>query len=456
MKEATVMQNTLLTRRSALGLMCAGAAATAASLCAPELARASSLPDAMPAKGKFLWGAATAGHQVEGNLVNDDCWLLENLRDSMFKEPSGDACDQYHLFESDIAMLASFGLNAYRFSVEWSRIEPVEGSFSQAELGHYRRMLEACHQHGVTPVVTYNHDAVPQWFAVQGGWESPQAAALFARYCTVVTKSLGDLIGYAMTLNEPNLPMLFRWMEVPHVGSLSDLLRGKLPGIRQQTGHAQLSTYFTGDPDRMLETMLAAHSEGRKAIKAERSGLPVGFALAIEDDQDPLPEMHTESHVMEKRKQVYGPWFDIAKSDDYLGVQNYSRAFVGKYNLPPPPGAEITQSGWEFYPEGLEHTVRLAAKETGVPILITENGVGTDDDARRVEFIQRAVAGVERCRKDGVDVRSYIHWTLIDNFEWVAGYNVHMGLVAVDRSTQKRTPKPSAAYLGSLARKSRG
>ena len=448
------MRNTLTTRRDALGLIGAGTTATAASLSTPR-ALAFSMNALSPGNAKFLWGAATAGHQVEGNLLNDDCWLLENLSDSMFKEPSGDACDQYHFFEADIAMLESFGLNAYRFSVEWSRIEPVEGAFSQAELGHYRRMLVVCHQHGVTPVVTYNHDAVPAWFAIDGGWENPKSIARFARYCTVVTKALGDLIGYAMTLNEPNLPMLFRWMEIPHVGSLSDLLRGKLPGIRKQTGQPLLSTYFTGDPDKMLESMLAAHSEGRKAIKAERSSLPVGFALAIEDDQVPLPEMKQESRVEEKRKQVYGPWFSAAKSDDYIGVQNYSRAFVARFNMPPPAGAEVTQSGWEFYPEGLEHTIRLAAKETGVPVLVTENGVGVDDDTRRVEFIRRAVAGVERCRNDGVDVRSYIHWTLIDNFEWVSGYATHMGLVAVDRTTQKRTPKPSAYFLGKIARNSR-
>ena len=442
-----------LTRRSAVGLLCAGTMSTLGRM--PRIFASTLLPAPSLPKEKFLWGAATAGHQVEGNLVNDDCWLLENLPHSMFKEPSGDACDQYHLFESDISMLASFGMNAYRFSVEWSRIEPVEGAFSRAELRHYRQMLEACHHHGVTPVVTYCHDAVPAWFAADGGWENPKCAARFARYCAEVTRSLGDLIGYALTINEPNLPMLFRWMEIPHVGSLSDHLRSLLPNIRVQTKHPDFSTYFTGNPDVMLENMLKAHAEARKAIKAERPSLPVGFCLAIEDDQAPLPSMGQESHVEEKRKQVYQPWFDIAKTDDFIGVQNYSRAFVGRYNLPPPAGAEITQSGWEFYPEGLEHTIRLTAKETGVPILVTENGVGTDDDSRRVEFIRRAVAGVERCRKDGIDVRSYIHWTLIDNFEWVSGYGTHMGLVAVDLTTQKRTPKPSALFLGSLARESK-
>ena len=438
-----------LNRRQALGLL---GATAAASLTSTTLAHAAPLAAAPATTAKFLWGAATAGHQVEGNLVNDDCWLLEHLPNSIFKEPSGDACDQYHLFESDIALLASFGLNTYRFSVEWSRIEPVEGASSQAELGHYRRMLEVCHQHGITPVVTYSHVAMPVWFALEGGWENPKAPARFASYCSVVTKSLGDLMVYAMTLNEPNLPMLFRWIAIPNAGTLSDMTRSQLPNIRKQTNHPQLNNVFLGDPDKMLEMMLAAHAEGRKAIKAERSALPVGFSLAIEDDQDPTPEMKQESHVADKLRQVYAPWFNLAKSDDYIGVQNYTRSFVGKANLPPPAGAEVTQTDYEFYPEGLEHTIRLTAKETGVPILVSENGIATADDTRRVEFIRRAVAGVERCRRDGVDVRGYIYWSLLDNFEWVSGYAPTFGLVAVDRTTQKRIPKPSALFLGHLAK----
>ena len=448
------MKDKSFTRRSALALFCAGATSSVTTFSSGQLLHAQAGATLAPSKGKFLWGTATAGHQVEGNLVNDDCWLLENLPNSTFKEPSGDACDHYHRFEEDIAMLASFGLNAYRFSVEWSRIEPVKGAFSPAELGHYRRMLECCHKHGITPIVTYNHDATPAWFALAGGWESPEAPALFARYAARVTRDLGDLIGYAMTLNEPNLFTLFRWMQTPG-GPLSDIILKDLPRTRAQLNQPKFSSYFLGDPDRMRDGMLAAHGEARQAIKSERAGLPVGFSLAIEDDQAPLPSMNAVSHVEEKRRQVYGPWFEMAKKDDYIGLQNYSRSFVGKGNLPVPAGAEQTQNHSEFYPEGLEHVVRLVAKETGVPVLVTENGVSTNDDTRRVEFIKRAVAGIERCRKDGVDVRAYIHWSLMDNFEWVFGFDIHFGLVAVDRATQKRTPKPSAYVLGNLAKNSR-
>ena len=443
-----------MSRRRVLGLLGAAGAAAVTGQAGADQLRGAPSPGSSPATQRFLWGAATAGHQVEGNLVNDECWLLEHLDHSMFKEPSGDACDHYHRFEADIAMLASFGLNSYRFSVEWSRIEPAEGAFSNAELGHYRAVLDACHARGITPLVTYNHVAVPAWFARDGGWENPQAPARFARYCGVVTKHLGDLIGYAATLNEPNLPMLFKWIQIPHLGTLSEMTRGGLPGIRAQLREPHFSNEFTGDPDRMTENMLVAHAEARKAIKAERSALPVGFTLAIEDDQAPPPSMHMASGVEEKRRQVYDPWFKLARGDDYIGVQNYTRTLVGKSNLEPEAGKELTQSGYEFYPEALEHTIRLTAKATRIPILVTENGLATTDDTRRVEFIRRAVAGMERCRADGIDVRAYIHWSLLDNFEWVSGDGQTFGLVAVDRTTQKRSPKPSALFLGEIARRS--
>ena len=144
---------------------------------------------------------------------------------------------------------------------------------------------------------------------------------------------------------------------------------------------------------------------------------------------------------------------NLAKQDDFIGVQTYTRSRIdGVKALPPPQGAELTQMGYEFYPDSLEHTVRLPAKETGVPVIVTENGVATGDDARSVEYIQRALGGVKSCIDDGVVVRGYIHWSLLDNFEWVYGYAPKYGLIAVDRETQKRTVKPSAGMLGKIAK----
>ena len=143
----------------------------------------------------------------------------------------------------------------------------------------------------------------------------------------------------------------------------------------------------------------------------------------------------------------------MARKDDYIGVQTYTRSTVGAKDLPPPAGAELTQMGYEFYPEALEHTIRYASKESGVPVIVTENGVATPDDKKRIEYIQRALQGVSRCLADGIDVRGYIHWSLMDNFEWIFGYMPKFGLIAVNRETQKRTPKPSATFLGDIAKK---
>ena len=402
---------------------------------------------------KFLWGCATAGHQVEGNNTNSDLWAVEHLPESMFKEPSGDACDHYHLYPQDIAMLADLGFNTYRFSLEWSRIEPDEGFFSKAELEHYRRMLATCHEHHLTTMLTFSHFSVPRWFAYKGGWQNPAAADLFARFCEKATKHLGDLVDYASTFNEPNVPQLLNWIDLQVPGrpgmSLTDMFRENLAKVRKQLNAPEFAGFFTGDGKKTRDGLLAAHGKGKAAMKSARSEMPVGFNLAMSDDQ----AAPTDSHLAEKRADVYGPWLEVAKHCDYLGVQTYSRAVVGKKDLPPPKGAEMTQVGWEYYPECVEGVVRYASKETGVPIIVTENGIATTDDSRRVEYFQRALTGLKRAIDDGVDVRGYVAWSLLDNFEWMSGFEPKFGIVAVDLATQRRTVKPSGAVLGNIARR---
>ena len=190
----------------------------------------------------FLWGASTAGHQVEGGNVNADIWPLEWAPNSLFKEPSGDACDHYHRYAEDIALMADLGFNAYRFSLEWARIEPEEGYFSRAALDHYRRVLGSCLDHGITPVVTYCHFVTPRWFAADGGWTGDAAVDRFARFAERATERLGDLIPWAATLNEPNvivqleltgvIPMGDQRGQAPdHVGRIGRRRRrGRRPG----------------------------------------------------------------------------------------------------------------------------------------------------------------------------------------------------------------------------------
>jgi beta-glucosidase len=301
-------------------------------------------------------------------------------------------------------------------------------------------------------LLTYYHFSLPRWFAIKGGWANPKAADLYARYCEKATRHLGDLVGYASTMNEPDIPQLLNWFNLPGAPagmSIAQMMQMGLENVRKQLSAPDFSGFFLGDGMKTRDGLLAAHAKAKEAMKSVRPAMPVGFNLAMSDDQ-PAPE---DSHLEEKRKEVYAPWLEAARRCDYLGVQTYSRSIVGKKDLPTPPGAELTQNGMEFYPECVEHVVRYASKQTGVPIIVTENGIATEDDTRRVEYYQRAVAGLKRAIGDGVDCRGYVAWSLMDNFEWMSGFTPKFGIVAVDLKTQKRTIKPSAAVLGNIARR---
>jgi beta-glucosidase len=434
------------------GIVGSGSFARAGNNEEPAAAGASGPADKTKAfPDKFLWGCATAGHQVEGNNINSDLWAIEHLPESMFKQASGDACDHYHLYPLDISLLADLGFNTYRFSLEWSRIEPEEGFFSNAELEHYRRMLAACREHNLTTLLTYSHFTVPRWFAYKGGWQNPNSADLYARFCEKATKHLGDLVDYASTFNEPDIPQLLSWIDLPGNSgmSLTDMFQKNLDRVRRQLNAPEFANLFLGDGKKIRDGLLSAHQKAKMAMKSVRGEMPVGFNLAMMDDQ-PAP---ADSHVAEKRVDVYSPWLEAAKQCDYLGIQTYSRAIVGKKDLPPAKGLEVTQVGWEFYPECVGHVVRYAGKETGVPLMVTENGIATDDDTRRVEYYQRALAGLKSAIDDGIDVRGYVAWSLLDNFEWMSGFEPKFGIVSVDLATQRRTIKPSAAVLGNIARR---
>ena len=380
----------------------------------------------------FLWGAATAGHQVEGANVNSDMWEMEWAKPSIFAEPSGDACDHYHRYPEDVALLADLGLNAYRFSVEWSRIEPEEGCFSRGALDHYKRMVGTCLEHGVTPVVTYNHFSVPRWFAHDGSWNSISAPDRFGRYAERVTAHLGDLVPWACTLNEPNLMALLG-------------VTGVLP--EAASGRAETPALFAGQH---VETMAAAHRTAVEAIKSGPGDTKVGWTLALPDFQ---PVDGGELRCTAARGKAQLDWLEVSRDDDFVGVQTYTRERFGRDGkLPPPEGAAKTLTGWEVYPAALEHTVRLAAGHALVPVLVTENGMATGDDAARLAYTETALEGLARAVADGVDVRGYLHWTLLDNFEWTSGYAMTFGLIAVDRTTFARTVKPSARWLGGVAR----
>ncbi|MCW5889972.1 MAG: family 1 glycosylhydrolase [bacterium] len=377
----------------------------------------------------FVWGTATAAHQVEGGNWNNDWWQWEHTPGSPCSEPSGDACDHFHRYPDDVRLAAALGFGAYRFSVEWSRIEPEPGEFSVAALDHYRRMCASCLEHGLRPIVTFHHFTTPRWLAARGGWIEIDTAQRFADFCDRVMRHTGDLVDRACTLNEPNIVATFgfQWGVFP-------------PGQRDRALRLRANEVF-----------VAAHRAGRAAIKAARPALPTGLTLAMQDHQA-IPGGETARDA--ERAVMEDVYLEAARGDDFIGVQTYTRIRFGPDGmLGPEPGVPVTQMGYEFWPEALEATIRRAwLVGEGTPLLVTENGIGTDDDAARVCYVRRALRGVLACLADGIAVQGYVYWSLLDNFEWVFGYRPTFGIVAVDRTTQLRTPKSSAHWLGAIAR----
>jgi beta-glucosidase len=380
----------------------------------------------------FLWGTATAAHQVEGGNWNNDWWMWEHDPDSPCVESSGDACDHFWRYPGDIALLADLGFGAYRFSLEWSRIEPEEGEFSRNALDHYRRMIACCQAHGLVPVVTYHHFTTPRWAVVgTAGWEDPVTAERFARFCERAAAHLGEDVGIHCTINEPNI-----------VALMGHYLGVFPPGKRDRDAY-----------ERANDNLIRAHRLAYDAIKAGPGDAPVGLTLSMQDFQA-VPG--GEQPMQEARHRMEDVFLEAARGDDYLGAQMYSRLRFGPDGiLGPEEGVRTTLMGYEFWPQSLEVTVRRAAEVARVPIYVTENGIGTDDDSQRTEYVTQALRGLRRCLDDGIDVRGYFCWSAMDNFEWALGYEPTFGLIAVDRQTQERTPKPSAHWLGDIARTNR-
>ena len=375
-----------------------------------------------------MWGTATAAHQVEGGNWNNDWWAWEHAPGTTCREPSGDACDHYHRYPADLDLLAGFGFNAYRFSLEWSRIEPEDGEYSQAALDHYRRMCDACLARGLQPIVTFHHFTTPRWVAARGGWTASETAELFARFCARAAARLGDVVARVCTLNEPNIvaDIGYRWGVFP-------------PGRRDPALRLRAN-----------EVLIDAHRRSVAAIRSEAGRAPIGLTLAMQDYQ---AVDGGEALRDRERHDMEDVFLAATHADDFVGVQTYTRVRFGPDGpRQPSAGMRVTQMGWEFYPEALEACIRRAHALTPVPLMVTENGVAVDDDRERIEYVGRALAGVRACLTDGIPVQGYVYWSLLDNFEWAFGYAPRFGLVAVDRATQARTPRASAHWLGSVAR----
>ena len=416
------------------------------------LARTRAAPPSPSFPQGFLWGASTAPHQIEGNNTASDLWFLENQQPTIFAEPSGDAQNSLALWEQDLDLAVSIGLNTYRFGIEWARIEPEKGRFSEAMLDHYLRIIEGCRARNLTPIVTYSHFTAPRWFSAQGGWTNPESAALFARYAERLTRKLGAAIHSVITFNEPNILQLLRTVLPPKVWEVQKLTVDTAARRLGVPSFVAANVAGLEQVPVLVEGLAAAHLAGRQAIKSVRSDLPVGLSVAIYDDQ----AVGRNSIRDRMRHEIYEPWLELAKADDFIGVQNYERArWDDKGKLPPPPDAVRNWSGAEVWPASLAGAVRYAHAATGRPVLVSEHGVGTDNDAIRANLIPAALRELKVAIDEGAPVIGYCHWSLVDNFEWIFGYRPKFGLASVEPGTFKRIAKPSAAVYGKIARANR-
>ena len=397
----------------------------------------------------FVWGTAACAHQVEGGNWNNDWWEWEHRPGTPCIEVSGDACDHYHRYEEDFALLASFGHNAHRLGLEWARIEPERDEISNAALDHYARVLDSLHAHGLIPFVTLHHFSSPRWLAAEGGWAAPGVADRFHRYAEVVARRLGERIPFVCTINEPHIVAIAGYQ-----------------GTWFPPGAGDVKLYPV-----VTRNFIRAHAAALEAFKEHRPEARVGLVLATSHYEavdeasravrDRIHHRTTGVYHQALRDGVIRGFGEeeevpgLAGRSDFVGVNYYSRTRIDVSaplnTAPVPPDAEITQMGYEVVPHCFVPVLHEAARATGLPVYVTENGIGTDDDRQRVRFIARHLAAVRQAIDEGADVRGYLYWSSMDNFEWTFGYARTFGLIAVDRGTFARSPKPSAHYFGEIA-----
>ena len=374
----------------------------------------------------FLWGAATAAHQIEGNNVHSDWWRAEQA--GLLPHCSGPACDSWNRWPDDVRLLTELGLNAYRLSVEWARVEPEPGQFDQTAIDSYRRQLETLKHAGIEPMVTLHHFTSPRWLADRGGWSNPDSVPRFLDYADRVVRATADVVRWWITFNEPSILSFKAYIE----GSWPPFQPWNLRGYVRLLRHAA-----------------RAHRLGRRLLRSQRPDALVSMAFAMW----PLQPVRRWSPIDQLMARL-GDWFwqgrilsRSASALDWIGVNYYSRTFVGwPWPARPPGSGERTDFGWEIYPEGLYAVLRRMGRY-GKPVVITENGIADADDRRRAAYIVEHLREVHRAIADGVDVRGYMHWTLLDNFEWAEGFSQRFGL-----ATREREPRPSARVYAAIAR----
>ena len=409
----------------------------------------------------FLWGASTSAHQVEGGNTLNDWWDWEQA--GRVKESSGAAADHWNRFRGDFDLAREIAHNAHRFSLEWSRIEPAEGVFDPAAIRHYREVLEALHERGMTPIVTLHHYTLPRWLAAKGGWESGQIERHFSRYVSHVMAELGGLSRWWLTLNEPMVHMYKGWLlgQWPP-GRRSDWKQA-LNVLRHMMRAHVIAYHRIHDarPDAMVS--IAKHSLAFSACDPRRwrDRLSVRLRSYVFNHMF-LDALHTG---VLRVPGLFWERLPAGRTLDFVGMNYYTRDFVHNTGLDLPGWmggscgldhrqqvGKLNDLGWEVYPEGLAQFLREYSRFR-LPILITVNGVPARDDDDRWTFLFMHLWQVARAIADGVNVVGYLHWSLLDNYEWADGYGARFGLIEVDYATQERRIRPSAHKYAQIIRR---
>jgi beta-glucosidase len=420
-------------------------------------------------RSAFLWGAGTSAHQVEGGNDRNDWWDWEQKPGTIAGGArSGEACLHRERYAEDLDLARGLGLNAYRFSVEWSRLEPEPGRYDDAVLTHYRAVADACRARGIAPMVTLHHFTNPRWFAALGGWEEHRNLPHFVRFARWIGAGLGDLVDYWITVNEPEVLGFYGYASGVWPPGVADRSRALVVIANLLEAHA-LASHALRDTDRWdadgdgratvigaakhwvhLDPRRAWHPLDRLAASVQHRVFNVAVARALAGD--PIDLSIPGARSVRRRVDA------LAGSSDFLGVNFYTRWMVTLFGKDPRSakrGAPVNDLGWEIVPNGLERALE-ECRAFRLPMIVTESGIADADDRWRPDFIRRSLASLDRVRAGGADVGGYIHWSLMDNFEWADGYRGRFGLYAVDfeRPRAPRRPRASAqVYAEEIARR---
>ena len=398
------------------------------------------MPDSFRFPEGFLWGAATASHQVEGGNRWNDWWELEES--GRLPHQSGEACRHYELYEGDFDLARSLGHNAHRLSIEWSRIERRSDEWNEAEIKHYAAVIDALRHRGLEPIVTLHHFTNPAWFAHRGGWTRPDSVSLFARYVEFVARRLAGKVRLWLTINEPTV-----YVKRGYVAGTWP------PCVSGSWWKAALA----------LRNMCRAHSAAHAVLHRLRPDAMVGFAHSAPFVVACNPQSAADRVAAWSRDLVLNrACFQLLgrqprKVLDFIGINYYSRQvvrwgpsfgpamFFGTECEEDHHGQprEFSSLGWEIFAPGLRQVLGSFARY-GVPLLVTENGIATSDESLRTRFLRDHVASLAGAVRDGVPVLGYLYWTLMDNYEWTEGQGAKFGLAETDFTSQRRTPRPAA------------